>query len=488
MPQRATSRPRRSRNIPGLGWLTEKKVTYKRSVGKERAAMRKQHLEDLRYEKERKRLEADIAKSDKAIDKVETKIEKASDKQSAGGMSESKFEAMKARMEKEIEGYQRGIEQAKQRLSNPAASASQYRLAQAVLSGTARATRMSKKVAQEIVDRTPESTRSEFMRANPGFKEPTRNYRGATIEHVQNVGYRITIPARVARDGRAATIDVQTLPEAKIRIDQEFGMRRNPEGDMLSSTEYRLGYNLGQTDKNTAMLPKTRGELQAVFTANFGSAPLANLAWFEGGYRAGYGTRNPMMANPRRRCNPDSETEGDGSPEYEEAARTAELFHGRPIQEIIEVEEEVKTPRWYVSIGPLIKLKIRPLTSKRIVPLKFNTGEKDTVHLFTSPNGRQFYLRGGDQELDIEALGMGPTTKWFRDLMIIGEAREITYRDKKKFHQFSLTDYFHKLGEVTKQKPSLVYNSLAKKLEIVGGQYEIEMRDLIDGMSPGIVN
>ena len=110
------------------------------------------------------------------------------------------------------------------------------------------------------------------------------------------------------------------------------------------------------------------------------------------------------------------------------------------------------------------------------------------VHLFASPDGRQFYLRGGDQELDLEAFEMGPGTDWFRDHMIIGEVVEITYRDRKKFHSFAPTDYFHKLGEDTGEKPMLAYNSLAKRMEIIGGAYRVETEDLVDGMSPGIVN
>jgi len=50
---------------------------------------------------------------------------------------------------------------------NPAASAVQYRLAQAVLDGTARSSTMTKKVAQEIVDKTPAKLRSEYMKRNP---------------------------------------------------------------------------------------------------------------------------------------------------------------------------------------------------------------------------------------------------------------------------------------------------------------------------------
>lgn len=50
------------------------------------------------------------------------------------------------------------------KVRNPAVSAKQYRLAEAVLHGTARTpTRMSKKVAKEIVDQTPAAQRSAFM-------------------------------------------------------------------------------------------------------------------------------------------------------------------------------------------------------------------------------------------------------------------------------------------------------------------------------------
>ena len=45
---------------------------------------------------------------------------------------------------------------------NPATSPEQYRLAQAVLSGTARGAHMPVKVAREIVEKTPAAMRSEY--------------------------------------------------------------------------------------------------------------------------------------------------------------------------------------------------------------------------------------------------------------------------------------------------------------------------------------
>jgi len=348
-----------------------------------------------------------------------------------------------------------------------------------------------------------------------------------------------------------------------------------------TSTEYRLGYNLGQTDRQTAQLHRTAHELLAAFEGNFGVETLASSDAFESGYNAGYGLAGPGAgerdAGGQRGRNPDlydkiqdhlksggvvvirthlkqwefkpkhaamfrrgkagesgvymqrgkswdyvlpeyvhfgrytgrtnpcttpprghrglsqknpDEPSGDGSPEYEQARRTAELFHGRPVKEQIEVTEQIKTHDWYVAIGPLINLKVKPLSKepRKMVSLPFPKKGEEIVHLFCSPDGRQFYLRGGDQELNLEALGMGEGTEWFRDHMLIGEAKEITYRDAKKFHRFDLVDYYHQLGEVTKKRPMLAYDSLAHKLSIVGGQYKVEMEDLVDGMSPGIVN
>ena len=305
-------------------------------------------------------------------------------------------------------------------VTNPAASAAQYRLAQAVLSGTARKTRMSKKVAREIVDRTPARLRSEYS--------------------------------------------------------------RNPEG----STEYRLGYNLGQMDRQNAALRKTDDELTATCKSQFPN--WQSIGPFISGYDDGYGGFQANDIYPRRGWpNPEPSDAEPDSDDYRQAKKIAELFHGRPVKETITVTEQIREHDWLWRIGPLVNLKVRTLT-KQNATFPFHQDEENMVHLFCSPDGRQFYLRGGDQEIDLKALGMGPGTDWFRDQMLIGEAKEITYRDKKKFHRFALTEYFHKLGEVSNEKPMLAYDALAKKLSILGGQYRIETEDLVDGMSPGIVN
>ena len=386
---------------------------------RERILDKKLRAQELAADAKLKAAEKKIAAvekvADRKIEKAEAKIETAEKKVSKGALTESGFAAIEARMKREIEAqekykqaaiakygnpsfgygvYQPGflgetqlahfsskpaaetwarshdiqgykIKRAFAK-KNPAVSAAQYRLAQAVLSGTARESTMPRDVAQEIVDRTPAKLRSAYTMGTAGGSGPHPRARSSSL--------------------------------------------RNPEP-----------------------------------------------------------------------------AQDDGSEEYKQASRTAELFHGRPVKEEIEVKEVIKTHDWYVSIGPLVKLKIRTLT-KRNATLPFPRSGEGKVELFCSPDGRQFYLRGGDQELDLGPLGMGDGTEWYRDHMVIGEAKEITYLDSKRFHSFKVTEYFHKLGEVTKKKPALLYDTLSKKLAIIGGQYKVEMEDLVEGMSPGIVN
>lgn len=185
----------------------------KAQARKDLVAARKEKMEDLRYEKERKKLERDIAAADRKIDSAEKKIDAAEKRESKGALTEAGFAAIKARMEREIEAQERhkeritsrnpsfgfgvykaggfGEEQLKHFKSkaaaetwarstglkgykirrafakNPAVSAAQYRLARAVLSGNANS-KMPRKVAQEIVDRTPARLASALMMGTAG--------------------------------------------------------------------------------------------------------------------------------------------------------------------------------------------------------------------------------------------------------------------------------------------------------------------------------
>lgn len=331
-------------------------------------------------------------------------------------------------------------------VTNPAASAAQYRLAQAVLSGTAHEA-MPRRIAQEIVDRTPARDRSIFMMGSAGGSTET----AANPEDLYD-----KIQEHLASGGVVA---VRTSMRQTNYSPKHAKMFRRPSKPSETGVYVQRGKHWDYV--------------------------------FPEYIHYGRYVKNPAaLSNPSARTSERNQPIGDDSEEYKQASRTAELFHGRPVKEEIEVTESIKTHDWYVAIGPLVKLIIKPVTKKpkKKVPLPFHQSEAGTVQLFCSPDGRQFYLRGGDQELDLDAFAMGEGTRWFRDHMLIGEAVEITYRDRKKFHSFKLTDYFHKLGEETGEKPTLAYDSLSQKLSIIGGAYRVEMDDLVDDMSPGIVN
>jgi hypothetical protein len=106
--------------------------------------------------------------------------------------------------------------------------------------------------------------------------------------------------------------------------------------------------------------------------------------------------------------------------------------------------------------------------------------------LCSSEDGNQLYIRGGNQFTDLAKIKMGPGTKWFKEKILVGEIHLITYRTRKSFDKFKDIDYFHKLGEETKVRPFLVYDTRSELMEIVGGQYHID--NPLIGTSRGIIN
>jgi hypothetical protein len=529
-----------SRKRNRFGDAFRSRVTYHRDVAAERKELKRQAFADRRERLSIKKLEAQeraaaakIAAADRKIAAAESKISAAASKGGRGGhMSEAQFEATRERLQKEIEKQEK-----------------------------------DKSLARALFDE---------VRAYGKGKNPSWGYgiyQGTGFTTRQLAHFRSKAAAEVyARSAGLKGYSIkrafdkgQSNPTSTGRTaagnpcgQHDRGLSRNSALEF--STEYHLGYNLGQADRQSARLRKTLDELHATFNANFAPGAMASWESFEQAYQAGYGGQmgaaapNPVFPQQyidsakksakkhhrtvivagtgtgrvvmffegtkriaygqgyvtvspdgsvsnlimgggarspeewrRLREEDNPEPAGDGSEEYEQARKIAELFHGRPVKEEITVTESIREHDWLWRIGPLVKLKIRTLT-KRNATLPFHQTEEGMVHLFCSPDGRQFYLRGGDQELDLKALGMGESTEWYRDHMLIGEAKEITYRDKKRFHSFKIVDYFHRLGEVTKKKPMLAYDALAGKMSIIGGQYKVETDELTEGMSPGIVN
>lgn len=333
---------------------------------------------------------------------------------------------------------------------NPTVSGPQYRLAQAVIAGTARDTHMPVEVAEEIVKATPAKKRREWSKGNPDFRLWSRSK-----QHTRHV----------------------------------------------ETKEHQAGYALGIKDRRAGRDPRsdyaadlTKGSLRSEFNKH--GFPNRVGVGIENSFiifRQGYNRGLKQMVGPRGRLpNP-----------YAEAAELSETFHGRPATQVERIEEKVHRHSKLSKLGDMVRMVIDTPTGE-VVRLNFDTKTPERiVRLATSEDkdpktgkviGKQLYLVGGDQEVNLKALHMdGP--EWVRDRMELGRLHEfpddvedgsIVYRTRKKFNNFKLTDWWHKAGEETSKKagpaarPLVIYDRRNKRIELAGGQYRID--------APGIIN
>ena len=173
--------------------------------------------------------------------------------------------------------------------------------------------------------------------------------------------------------------------------------------------------------------------------------------------KAQSGTRQrPQQRNGRR--NPESA-----------AATLYEKFHQTPSTEMVELAETIHEHDYLTTLGTLQTIKLHTLADKQ-VEIAF---ADDRPYLCSNETGTQLYIAGGDQTMDLKALGMG-SKLWHKEHMLLGICLEVTYQTKKGFHDFQLTDYYHELGEETGVQPMLAYDTRNCKLSILGGQYQIK--------------
>jgi hypothetical protein len=212
------------------------------------------------------------------------------------------------------------------------------------------------------------------------------------------------------------------------------------------------------------------------------SSSIGSVALFDDGgwtihFGSGRGSKNTMGRGLEelkrsvskfknlRKANPESS-----------AAQLYEDFHGRPPEKITEVVTERHEHEWLTQLGALVELKVATVTSLDAT-IGFNA--KEAPDLCSSEDGRQLYIEGGDQELDLGALKMSGD-KWLKDSMVIGVLYELTYQTEKGFHKFKLTEYYHKLGEETGVQPTLIYDPNNQSLTISGGQYQIKPEGIVN--------
>lgn len=181
------------------------------------------------------------------------------------------------------------------------------------------------------------------------------------------------------------------------------------------------------------------------------------------------------LFNPKRR-NPS---------ESKQAVRLFQGFHGHDPKEIIEKHVSAAVRLDYTALGDLVYLKvITPIGGKASFYF-----EDDGVKLSASPDGKQLYCIGGNQNI-LPCLDEDSKQK---DLIDLGDAVEVAYLARKIHGQFRPIEYFHKFGEIDGTLPRLAFDKLRKQIFFFGGNYWIDVNMPAPGtplgkISPGIEN
>ena len=157
--------------------------------------------------------------------------------------------------------------------------------------------------------------------------------------------------------------------------------------------------------------------------------------------------------------------------------RLFEKFHGKEPKEIAEKQVSAAVRLDYTALGDLDYLKFETPggTSATI------TFEGDGVKLASSPDGKQLYCIGGSQNLE----GVLTADSLQKDFLDLGECSEVQYVARKVHNNFEPTQWHHKFGEETGDRPRLMYDRLRKQIFFVGGDYFIDLKGKV---SPGIEN
>lgn len=168
----------------------------------------------------------------------------------------------------------------------------------------------------------------------------------------------------------------------------------------------------------------------------------------------------------------------------EAAADLAEAWSGRPAKKVTEITEQLKTHGVLTDLGAMECLEIvDPRDERYVIPIKFGRG----VRLASSEDGRQLYLVGGDQRVDVEPFGI----EMDKDSVVLGQAHAITYCTAK--HHLGKADktpgpYRHVFADEGGEGPMVTYDCLNHLVNFHGGTYEIK-RDMDHGRhSAGIRN
>lgn len=165
-----------------------------------------------------------------------------------------------------------------------------------------------------------------------------------------------------------------------------------------------------------------------------------------------------------------------------EAEDLSEAWHGRPPEKVTVLDEVLHVHGKLVDLGGMECLEICD-GEKYVIPIKFG----HDVRLCSSEDGKQLYLMGGSQEIDVEPFGVEED----KDMVVLGEAAAIVYFTSKC--HLGKADkipgpYRHVFADENGERPTVLYDCRNHLILFAGGSYKIQ-RDMDGGRhSAGIRN
>jgi hypothetical protein len=305
--------------------------------------------------------------------------------------------------------------------------------------------------------RASSKARNRRTNGNPGelliFGNPRKKKR-----HVPNAGHKKDCPCFACKHQRAVKKTVSKMPKAvRAVFDRNSSKAKRAARDRAAQIRgARLNGWQGAgnfTDKEAAL--KLAGQLRAA------GKRVQVVVSAKGTKSENYG----VLTFER---NPDA---------TKQAVKLYKSFHGKDPKEITEKHISAAHRQDYAALGALEYLQVLTPVGQTA---KFNF-EGDGVTLASSPDGKQLYCIGGNQDLS-RCIEAGSLEKDFVDL---GEATEVQYLARKVHGKFQPVSYYHKFGEVNGARPQLMFDKLKKQIFFIGGDYWIDAKQ---GVSPGIEN
>ncbi len=233
----------------------------------------------------------------------------------------------------------------------------------------------------------------------------------------------------------------------------------------------QIAYDRGKDDKERGRKADVRMDhIVAIGTGEWltktAAYPIAKREYMKG-YR-----QNPARKNGKR--NP-----------VDAAADLSEAWHGRPAETETDYVERVRFHGVLTDLGRLKEIKVL-VTARKAQAIRFDA----ETRLASSENGKQLYVVGGDQSLDLGALGIGGEES-DKDLVVVGPVYSVTYITSK--YHLGKEDkipgpYEHEMGEGNGIRPLLVYDRLNEEVGFAGGSYKIVPDDYDGRHSAGIRN